>query len=276
MALFDDLPESLLANLERTARTAGALVLDHYGAVQAFEKVDGSVITEADKAVERFLRRELPLLFEGAYIGEETPRDAAVLKEARRAEWLWIVDPIDGTAAFMDRLDTFCVSIGLFRRGRPYAGLVYFPAVDHCYRASRGRGAECDGRPIHALEAPPIPDRATLYVDARAHLRYRIGYPGKTRSLGSTAFHYLLVARGAAVGALSTARIWDYAGAAAVLLEAGGVLRHLDGSEIDWSNWFAGQRLSPPVLGTAPFFFDEIRGHVTSLETSGCGRCEEQ
>ncbi len=266
MPSFDVLPASLPFAVERTVRAAGALAMEHYGKVRAREKADRSVITAADEAVEAFLRRELPRLLPAAYIGEETPRDPAAVRQAREAEWLWVVDPIDGTAGFLDRLDTFCVSVGLFRRGRPYAGVVHFPVLDHCYRAFPGDGAVCDGRPIRVLEVSPMSDRAVLYVDARAHLRYRITYPGKTRSLGSTAYHYLLTARGAAVGALSTARIWDYAGAAAVLLEAGGVIRHLDGTEIDWSAWLAGQRFSPPVLGAAPAFFEQLRGHVVSLE----------
>ena len=139
------------------------------------------------------------------------------------------------------------------------------PALGHTYRAKRGDGATYDGRPIRVLEAMPVADLATFYSGSQIHKDYRLRFPGKVRSLGSTAFHYLLVARGAGVGALSGAHIWDYAAAAAILTEAGGVLRHLDGEEIRWPAWLDGKHLSPPVLGAPACFWEQLASVIVPV-----------
>ena len=256
----------LLKEIATLVEGAGAIALRHYGRARFDVKDDQSVVTAADREVEAFLKEGLGrLLPDAAYIGEETERDAAALRAAVESEWTWIVDPIDGTAGFTDQIDTFCVSVGLFRDGAPHTGVVHFPATRHWFVAEKGAGATYDGRAARVLSAPPVLDRAVLYVDAKSHLKYRIQYPGKTRSLGSTAYHVLLVARGVAVGALSTAHIWDYAAAAAVLTEAGGIMRHLDGTAIGWRTWMDGRNLFPPVLAGSPALWDEVAPTITRL-----------
>ncbi len=251
---------NLVDALETIARQAGAIALEQYGQTTVEEKGDRSVVTQADRDVEAFLRTRLArLLPEAAYVGEETARSAAANARAHEAEWLWAVDPIDGTASFTDGLDTFCVSIGLLHNGVPTVGAVYFPALRHLYKAAPEIGALYDGAPIHVKRKAPMPDRNVLFIDASTHHKTRrIMFPGKLRCMGSTALHFLFVARGAAVGALGFGYIWDYAGAAAVLLHAGGVIRHADGTEILWRDWVDGRRLAPPVIGAAPMFFEPV------------------
>lgn len=236
--------------LTAVARAAGEIALRHYGRTRVEVKDNETVITAADREVEAFLRqRLLELLPQAAFIGEETARDAAALQAARESEWGWVVDPIDGTAGFVDGLDLFCISIGLMHHGHPYAGALHFPVLNHFYTGLRGEGAEYDGQPIRVLEEEPIQDRRVLYVDAYAHRLFRFRYTGKIRSMSSTALHYALVARGVAVGALSNAHIWDYAAVAAILEEAGGVLRHLNGQPPDWQAAMDGRNLYPALLG---------------------------
>lgn len=235
------------------ADEAGAIALRHYGSAGFDIKSDGSVVTAADREVEAFLQARLgEIMPDAGYIGEETVADAAAIDACRRNPWIWVVDPIDGTAAFTDGLDTFCISVGLFSKGRPYAGAVFFPALGHRYSAVRGEGAEYDGVPIKVLDAAPVPDLAAIYVDARTHLECRMTFDWKLRCFGSAALHYLLVARGVAVGAVSRAHVWDYAGAAAVLEEAGGIVRYLGGGAIDWLEILDGRTVPDQVLGAPP------------------------
>jgi len=259
--------DALLGAVTDHVFQAGDIALRHYSrSVQIEEKPDASVVTQADRDVEDFLRETLrPLLPDAAWIGEESARGPGSIVAARRAEWVWVVDPIDGTAGFTDGIDTFCISVGLLYRGRPWLGVVYTPVTRHTWQTAAGAGVRYDGRAVHALTSQPIPDRRVLYVDARSHLKYRIRWRGKTRSLGSTAVHNALVARGAAVGALSTAHIWDYAGAAALLQEAGALIRHLDGTEIKWTNWFDGRHLHPPVLAAPPLLWQELAAEIEIL-----------
>jgi myo-inositol-1(or 4)-monophosphatase len=255
--------DQLAAAVKDTVEEAGRLALEHYGRCDFTLKPDHSVVTAADHAVDTFLGQRLPQLLPGsAYLGEETCRATPIARRTAEAGYLWVVDPIDGTAGFTDGLDTFCVCVGLLRQGQPYAGVVYFPALNHWYTGWPGQGACYDGRPVRVLDAEPVLDRAVLYVDAKAHLDYRLSYRGKTRSMASTALHYLLVARGVAVGAVSTAHIWDYAAAVAILELAGGRFRHLDGREVCWLDWLDGRNIHPPVLGAPPPLWDAVAATI--------------
>jgi len=259
--------------LSGLAHEAGRIALRHYRQIRVkipdaeFEiKPNDTIVTAADQEVEAFLRGRLPDLgLPAAYIGEETIRDEDAVRAARDSEWVWVVDPIDGTAGFVDGLALFGVSIGLLRNGRPYAGVLFFPALNHLYTAVQGAGAEYDGERVQVLDEEPHPDRRVLYVSGEAHREFHIHYPGKTRSLASAALHFALVARGVAVGALSTAHVWDFAGAAAILQEAGGVLKHLNGGDIDWRDALDGKELEPAVLGTPPRLWDTVVRSIAPL-----------
>jgi len=258
---------NLRQTLNDLAREAGEIARRHYGRVRVELKDNETIITEADREVEAFLRdRLLKWALPAAYVGEETARDAAALRSARASEWVWVVDPIDGTAGFVDGLDLFCISIGLLRHGQPYAGAIFFPVLNHLYTGLRGEGAEYDGQPIQALQEEPIADRRILYVTAHAHRKFKITYPGKTRSLSSAALHHALVARGVAVGALSTAHVWDFAAAAALLGEAGGVIKHLNGQDLHWREALDGREIKPAVLGAPNRLWEKIAGAIEELE----------
>jgi len=167
---------------------------------------------------------------------------------------VWVVDPVDGTAAFLGQLDTFAVCIGQLRRGQPYAGVVRLPALDQTFLAVVGEGAWWrTPRGTVALDGASWERHSAqvrcFLAPSNAHRDYRIRYPGKVRSFGSTAYHFLLVARGVGVGAVSRSHIWDYAAAAAVLLQSGGVMRYLDGTAVDWVALLDGRCAGQAVLG---------------------------
>jgi len=251
--------KDLTDQLTDLTRRAGDISLEHYRKTGFELKSDGSVVTVADEEVEDFLRpRLMEIIPDSAYLGEETVSDAESIQKARGSEWVWIVDPIDGTAAFTQGLDTFCISVGLFHNHKPHTGCVFFPALEHLYVAQSGKGAFYDGSQVKVLEEMPVLDRACLYVSSGAHQKYRLTFSGKVRAMGSTALHYVLVARGAAVGAISTGHVWDMAAAAALIKEAGGVMKHLDGSSIEWDAWYTGEGLRPAVLAAPPNLWDEL------------------
>src|SRR5439155_1516004 len=110
-----------------------------------------------------------------------------------------VLDPIDGTAAFVAGLATWCVCIGILEDARPVAGVVHLPCLGETYSAVGG-AAWLNGAPLASLGAAgPVGDRF-IVAHAHAHRRHRITYPGKARSLGSTAYHIAPVPRGAADG----------------------------------------------------------------------------
>src|SRR5207249_1411512 len=134
---------------------------------------------------------------------------------------------------FVAGLATWCVCIGILEGARPVAGVVHLPCLDETY-AAVGGAAWLNGAPLASLgDTGPVGDRF-IVTHAHAHRRHRITYRGKVRSLGSTAYHVALVARGAADGALlGHAHLWDLAGQGAVLAGVGGGYEYLGGGPVD-------------------------------------------
>ena len=106
----------------------------------------------------------------------------------------------------------------------------YFPLLNELYTAQRGQGAWLNGNPIHTR--PPDPDQPYGFFAccSRTHRRYQISIPYKPRILGSAAYSFCMLARGAAlIGMEVSPKIWDIAGAWLLVQEAGGCIEPLEG-----------------------------------------------
>ena len=135
--------EKELAVARQLAHAAGQILLDYYqtGAQVEWKGYDDPV-TAADKAANEMLVRELQRAFpHDAMLSEEAPDDGARLSYER----VWMVDPMDGTKQFIERIDEFAVMIGLAVKGEPQLGVVYNPTVDRMFYAAQGQGAYLDG-----------------------------------------------------------------------------------------------------------------------------------
>jgi myo-inositol-1(or 4)-monophosphatase len=225
----------------RLAILGGRIALERFGQTDISWKRDGSMVTGADLDIQTVLERELRVAFpDDAVLGEEGvqsgPPDAA---------YRWALEPIDGTNNFGRGLPGFSVSVGVLHDGWPVAGAVYDPVADWIFTAARGQGAQLNGRPIRvqpaALSSRSLFAIRTPYEDGIPAAvvgwleRYRL------RRFGSTALHLCYVALGAiAFVHDDDAAIWDIAGAAAVLLEAGGAITDPQGRALfplDASHW---------------------------------------
>jgi myo-inositol-1(or 4)-monophosphatase len=215
--------ERLAADL---AVRGGRLALEYFHRAQVSWKADGSMLTDADLAIQAALTAEIARVFpDDAVIGEE----GRVLAEEGGAHHAWVLDPVDGTNNFGRGLPGFSVSIGVLRNLQPFAGAVYDPISRWLFTACIGRGAWLNDRPLRTRPAPltraslvsirtPMEEGTPPFVEEWLR-RYRL------RRFGSTALHLCYVA----LGALDLvhddrASLWDVAGAAPVLLEAGGLL----------------------------------------------------
>jgi myo-inositol-1(or 4)-monophosphatase len=196
------------------------------------------------------LRNKLPRLLPGsAVVGEEGGACGAPAREMREKEFVWVIDPIDGTSVFLDSLPTFCISVGLMRNGRPFAGIIRFPATGEIYEAASGFGAFYQGKKLRIGPETELRHECPIYVPPKAHYKYKISYKGRTRNIGSAAAHIALVARGAALGSVAQAFLWDFAAAAVIVTEAGGDFRYLDGRAINWPALLCSRKKLPkPVL----------------------------
>jgi myo-inositol-1(or 4)-monophosphatase len=206
---------------------ASAISLRSFNAIEARVKVDRSVVTDADDEIERLLRRRIHEAYPAhKIIGEEGGGDQS------DAEYLWAIDPIDGTSNFVRGLPIWGTSIGLLQHGEPVLGCFYMPLIGDWYEADLDGPATFNGHPIHATTDDLLDSEAWLCTSSNVHRRYQIDHPGKVRSLGCLAAHLCYTARGIAAGAIiGMPYIWDMAGGLAILRRAGGDIRTLHGGE---------------------------------------------
>src|SRR5580698_4017960 len=112
------------------------------GAIETEYKVGHDPVTEADRALDAVLRKELLRENEG-WLSEESVDNPVRLQNSR----VWVVDPLDGTREFVKGIPEFCVSIGFVEDGRPVAGGIYNPATDETFLGSIESGVTYNGKP---------------------------------------------------------------------------------------------------------------------------------
>jgi fructose-1,6-bisphosphatase/inositol monophosphatase family enzyme len=247
-----------LTEVQAWAREGGALARSYFNNVQREQKADRSYVTRADREVEQLLRERIAARYpDHGIIGEEEGVGAI------DREFVWALDPIDGTGAFVSGLPLWCVSIGILRHGEPYAGVIYAPLLDDCYWADVEGQAFRNTLPIAVCRPAPIDTNDWIAVPSTVHRMYRIRYPGKTRCLGTVAADCCYVARGAAVSALiDRARLWDLAAGLAILRAAGGTVIGLSGAPVAVPPLLSGRRLREPILIGHPETISQVRGYI--------------
>ena len=214
------------------ARDAGDIAMDFFrNGYAQWDKGGDNPVTEADIAVNQMLHARLGGAFPGyGWLSEET-EDNAVRLDANR---VWIVDPIDGTRAFMRGEPHFTICIALVEAGRPIAAVVFNPATGECFEATHGGGARLNGSPIFASGAAKLDGARLLTSEALlAHKGWAEPWPVMHVEMrNSIAYRLALVASGQFDGCLSLSSKfdWDIAAADLILNEAGGCLSRRDGT----------------------------------------------
>jgi myo-inositol-1(or 4)-monophosphatase len=191
------------------------------------QKGDGSLVSAADMRSNELLTEALGSLFPGDFIfSEEVSSDPAQVRSARRT---WIIDPLDGTAAFLEGRDDFSVLVGLAVDHKPAAGIMFFPARDEMITAIVGEGAFRDGAPVRVSSAATArPNR--VYMRKCPRVLPELASPAMDSGLALA-----LVASGELDGAIIrmlTHREWDIAAPMAVLREAGARVSDETGQEV--------------------------------------------
>jgi myo-inositol-1(or 4)-monophosphatase len=219
-------PEAELPLLIEAARTAGEIARRHFRAEpEIWTKSDQSPVTEADIAIDRVLRTDLLAARpDHGWLSEETEDDATRLE----AERVFVLDPIDGTRAFIDGQTSFAHALALVEGGEVLAGVVYLPMEDRLYAAARGAGATLNGAPIRVSGAEAAQGSSVLTTKVNLEARHWPGgVPPVTRVYRpSLAYRMALVAEGR-FDAMLTFRDtweWDIAAGAILVTEAGGTL----------------------------------------------------
>jgi myo-inositol-1(or 4)-monophosphatase len=209
-----------LALLEAACRAGGEIARRHFQeGCKSWSKQGGSPVSEADLEVDAHLKAMLTAARPGyGWLSEESVDDRSRLSHAT----LFIVDPIDGTVAFLKGRPHFTICAAVVKDGVPVAGVVHNPMLDHLYKARAGGGAFRGGDPIHVSACRGLGGCAML--GDRAMLTRPPWPEMKVETRNSVAYRMALVADGGfdATVSLSAKRDWDLAAAQIIVREAGG------------------------------------------------------
>ncbi|WP_108722250.1 inositol monophosphatase family protein [Gorillibacterium timonense] len=233
--------KSFTAVAINTAAKAGEWIKSKLGAYTSLNQKTspGDLVTEIDKGSEKLIKNLIMTHFpEHSFLGEEGVEpgplaSAQALENVKDADYLWIVDPIDGTTNFVHGFPFFSVSIALAFKGEVIVGVVYDPSRDELFVAEKGKGAYLRGKPIHVSPEPvlaeslfatgfPIDPVTALPTNMRG-LTAVLPKVRNIRNGGSAALHLAYVAAGRLSGFWEiNLNAWDLAAGSLLVQEAGG------------------------------------------------------
>ncbi|MFD2115382.1 inositol monophosphatase family protein [Paenibacillus yanchengensis] len=230
------------------AAKAGEWIATKLGNYAQLEQKSSSqdLVTEVDKGSERLIRKLIATHFPThAFLGEEgVTAGAAAAIEALDAvkdqEYVWIVDPIDGTTNFVHGFPFFCVSIALAHHGEVIVGVVYDPIKDELFVAEKGKGAYVHGKLMQVSKEADLNNSliATGFPADTTHalprnmkgLQHLIPQVRNVRVAGSAALHLAYVAAGRLSGFWEIGlNSWDMAAGVLLVKESGGTVTDVSG-----------------------------------------------
>lgn len=216
------------------------------------DKKDGPV-TAADLAANRYILDRLQAAFQEVdfgYLSEETYQKGAIEKD-----WVWIIDPLDGTRDFIDKTGEYALHIALAYQGRPMIAIVGIPEADKLYFATKGQGSYVemrDGSPKQLL----VSDRAKIedlsMIASRSHRDKRLNtmlerMPFKERHfMGSVGGKISTIVDGncdvyISLSGKTAPKDWDFAAPELILTEAGGKFTSFEGEDLIYNSGDASQ-----------------------------------
>ena len=237
-----------IAALKEIVREAGQLALLYYGKVSKSLKADLSIVTEADHAVEEFLKLSLTALApDFGYVGEDTEQSPQPKGGEDRS---WIVDALDGTQAFAARIPIWTPAVCVLKGAQPVAGAAINPVTQELFWTDEDGPAYCNDevlRPDLSVELQP---NTLIFAPTNHHRIFEVDFPGRLYSLGPPIYQLCLVAKGAAKGFIysPTVNLWDLAFPSLLLQKTGGVLEYLSGPPVDLAALMDRSVVNEPIL----------------------------
>ena len=228
---------SMLETAIEAARESGAFLKESVGKVRSVETKKGeerNLVSEIDRRSEQMIIERIHRRYPThGILAEESGGSGS-------SEYVWVIDPLDGTTNFLHGLPIFCVTIGIQHRGEIVAGVVYDPNADELFTAELGSGAFLNGKPIrvsgaadliHSLLVTGFPyDIAKNPDHAVEHFVHFLMRARGIRRLGSAAIDLAYVAAGRFDGFWEVnLNPWDMAAGVLLVREAGGMVTGFDG-----------------------------------------------
>lgn len=255
----------LLEEIAALVRRAGDIVLSarNIGSCTHLKTSAADMVTAYDVKVEEFLKQELPKLVEGSrFFGEEEKENISPDRG-----WVFVVDPIDGTANFVRGFRQSAVSVALAKDGAVEYAAVLDPYKDELFTAKRGGGAFLNGEPIHVSELPlekgifgmgTTPYNTALHPKTMEIAGWLFAHSCDFRRMGAAALDLCSVACGR-LDAFFECQLspWDYAAGSLLVSEAGGSICSLQGDALvltEKCSVWASNRVNAPLRQQLPAF----------------------
>lgn len=251
--------DDLLKTCEQAARAGAKELLSWRGRFQAREKAPADLVTDADLASQAAVREVIATKYpHHLFLGEEKAAHVDVGED----EYVWVVDPLDGTTNYIHGYPCYAVSVAVAHGSKLMAGVIFDPLANELYAAELGAGAYCNGERLatsevkcvdDALVAVSLPPRVGPDSPDLADMVRVIQVSQAVRRSGSAALNLAYVAQGR-LDAFWATKIqpWDVAAGVLLVREAGGIVTGRDGAEFNlWRPHFtaaAGAELHGDLL----------------------------
>ena len=216
----------------KAALAAGEILMRYYGTdYEVGSKGKNNPVTiadtEADSAIKAILMHAFP---DYGWLSEETVDNDERLSKRR----VWIVDPLDGTKEFINKIPEFCVAIGLSDDGEPVVGVTYNPITQEMWWSGRGMGCHLGDHRVRATRTRVLQRASVLASRSETARGEWEVFHGVLKAVpkGSVAYKLAMVAGGKADATFtrSPKNEWDIGSGAALIIEAGGKMTDIDGN----------------------------------------------
>jgi myo-inositol-1(or 4)-monophosphatase len=254
-----------ITDIRQIVAEAGQLALLHYGKVTGSVKADLSIVSEADAAVEDFLRSTLTALAPGyGYIGEETTESRPPASGETRA---WVVDALDGSRAFVAGMPLWMPAVCLMDGDRPIAGAALNPVTRELFWAGEDGPGFCNDEPLHPSLSAALEPNTFIFGPTNHHRTFAVDFPGRIYCLGAPIYQLCLLAKGAVAGLFfdPAVNLWDLAFPSLLLDRIGAVLVYASGRPVDLSELMGRDKVPEPIFAGGPEMVGILRQRIIPL-----------
>lgn len=183
-------------------------------------------------------------------ISKKFPNDTIISEEEHNyiksiSEYMWVIDPLDGTSNYSRNIPTYCVSIGYMKNGIPQGGAIYIPTTDELYVCEKGKGAYCNGKKIQVCDTSSLgkslctigfnnryPEMVDMFCDIHKNAMHEMA---NVEKLFSTVISLCYVASGRTQAHMELyCYLWDICVASLLIEEAGGIVSGINGEPLDF------------------------------------------
>jgi len=251
-----------------TAREAGNIAVDYLGKTTRTSKGPKDVVTEADVAVEKYIVGKIKEKYpEHGIVGEESG------KSVESSEYVWYIDPIDGTSNYSHSDPNFAVVIALAKKGEVIESCIYLPMLDEMYYAKIGEGAYCNGEKITVSEINLLKDsfvqlgispKKDTVEESLNVVRHFSVNADRVRDYGFCAGQLAYVAKGRAEVLMKISQYpWDIAAGMLLVSEAGGKVTDEKGNKISF-----GKKERYNIVATNGKIHDKVIDEIKKIDVN--------